>query len=120
MTSLNEFLVRDFLLLAASDVVISGRFEWSELLQKFIQYSIFQDFNVEADFKYSNPEVLTRRQYQLLILIALGKSNLEISSMLKISDSTVKVHLSRLYKKLNVKSRMQAVVIGRRIGYISI
>ena len=55
------------------------------------------------------PVKLSRRQKELLPLLVRGKSNREISEELLISEHTVKVHLTRLYQRLNVKSRLEAV-----------
>ncbi|HHF3083338.1 helix-turn-helix transcriptional regulator [Vibrio diabolicus] len=52
---------------------------------------------------------LTKRQLQILKLIKLGASNIEISRELNIAENTVKTHIHSLFKKLNVKSRVQAI-----------
>lgn len=61
---------------------------------------------------------LTRRQKQLVVLVDAGLGNEEIASRLNINNSTVKVHLSRLYKKLNIKSRTQLTKFARENGYL--
>jgi DNA-binding NarL/FixJ family response regulator len=55
------------------------------------------------------PIKFSRRQKDLLPLLMRGKSNREISEELMISEHTVKVHLYRLYQRMNVKSRLEAV-----------
>ncbi len=55
------------------------------------------------------PIKFSRRQRELLPLLMRGKTNREISEALSISEHTVKVHLYRLYQRLNVKSRLEAV-----------
>jgi DNA-binding CsgD family transcriptional regulator len=119
VTRLDEVLVRSFVLLDESDVVISGCFEWSDLFKKFVKYSIFNAPNLNIGGGCFNCIILTKRQNQILILLALGRSNFEMADMLKITEATVKVHLTRLYKKLDVKNRMQAVIAGRNLGFIS-
>ncbi len=57
---------------------------------------------------------LSKSQKKILPLIERGLSNEEISIALDISDGTLKAHLWRLYKKLGVKSRTQALAIWRR------
>jgi DNA-binding NarL/FixJ family response regulator len=61
---------------------------------------------------------LTLRQTQLLNLLDIGLSNDAIGTSLDISPHTVKVHLWRLYKKFNVKSRTQLLCFARENGLI--
>lgn len=61
---------------------------------------------------------LSSRQKQLLQLMNEGLSNRDISDRLGISEHTVKVHLWRLYKRLNVRSRSQASHVARSMGWI--
>jgi len=53
---------------------------------------------------------LTRREIQVLLLIADGKNNREIADNLYISEKTVKNHVSNLFKKIDVSDRTQAAV----------
>lgn len=53
---------------------------------------------------------VSHREYQLLPLLALGKSNDEIASSLSISSNTVKNHLDKIFKKIGVSNRHAAVV----------
>jgi LuxR family transcriptional regulator of csgAB operon len=52
--------------------------------------------------------VLTKRQAEILALVAVGYSNEEIANRLYISAHTVKTHLYTIFKKINVPNRMQA------------
>ena len=54
-------------------------------------------------------ESLSEREIDVLKLVAQGKSNKEIGSMLFISSGTVKSHVKRIFAKLNVNSRAEAV-----------
>lgn len=58
----------------------------------------------------SEPELLSRREIEVLRLLAAGFSNHEIADRLMIAESTVKMHLKHLYGKLDVHNRVQAVV----------
>ena len=58
------------------------------------------------------PEPLTRRELEILGLMALGRSNREISGLLGISPVTLKHHVSKVYRKLNVQNRAEAVSRG--------
>ncbi len=53
---------------------------------------------------------LTRREYEVLILIAEGKNNKEIAGDLFISEKTVKNHVSSIFKKIRVNDRTQAAI----------
>ena len=64
------------------------------------------------------PEKLSKRQKQLLAMLDLFLSNRDIADNLSISEHTVKVHLWRLFRRLNVKSRSQASHLARSAGLI--
>ncbi|RSK50686.1 response regulator [Bacillus canaveralius] len=53
---------------------------------------------------------LTEREKEVLLCLVEGLSNKEIAQRLFISDKTVKIHVSKIFKKLNVKSRSQVVI----------
>jgi len=57
---------------------------------------------------------LTRRQRDVLTLIAEGKSNKLIADALKMSESTVKAHVKQIIKRLNVVNRTQAALLAIR------
>jgi DNA-binding NarL/FixJ family response regulator len=61
---------------------------------------------------------LSKRQKQLMIMLNEGLSNRDIAARIEISEHTVKVHLWRLFTKLNVNSRTQALAYGRNNGLI--
>lgn len=63
-------------------------------------------------------EKLSKRQKQLLVLLDKGMSNRDIAESLQISEHTVKVHLWRLFRRLNVKSRSQASHLARSRGLL--
>ena len=61
---------------------------------------------------------ITRRELEILELIAQGMSNREIAGKLFVSENTVKTHSSRLFDKLSARRRTQAVQIGKELGLI--
>jgi ATP/maltotriose-dependent transcriptional regulator MalT len=61
---------------------------------------------------------ITRRELEILELIAGGLSNREIAAKLFVSENTVKTHSSRLFDKLSAKRRTQAVQFGKEFGLI--
>jgi len=66
----------------------------------------------------SNEVKLTSRQKQLLGMLDRGLSNRDIATELDISEHTVKVHLWRLFRRLNVKSRTQTLHYARINGLL--
>jgi ATP/maltotriose-dependent transcriptional regulator MalT len=61
---------------------------------------------------------ITRRELEILELIAGGLSNREIAEKLFVSENTVKTHSSRLFDKLSAKRRTQAVQMGKDLRLI--
>ena len=61
---------------------------------------------------------ITRRELEILELIAQGMSNREIAGRLFVSENTVKTHSSRVFDKLGAKRRTQAVQFGKEFGLL--
>ena len=61
---------------------------------------------------------ITPREHEILGLIAEGLSNREIAERLFVSENTVKTHSSRLFEKIGVNRRMQAVQKGKELRLI--
>jgi DNA-binding CsgD family transcriptional regulator len=61
---------------------------------------------------------ITRREFEILELIAQGMSNREIAGKLYVSENTVKTHSSRVFDKLGAKRRTQAVQLGKEFGLL--
>jgi pimeloyl-ACP methyl ester carboxylesterase/DNA-binding CsgD family transcriptional regulator len=62
-------------------------------------------------------KALSRRERETLALLADGRSNAEIAGRLRISEKTVRNHLSHVFDKLGVRSRAQAIVFARDHGF---
>jgi two-component system, NarL family, response regulator len=69
--------------------------------------------------RLSNPE-LSDRELEVLGLMAQGMSNLDIATALFIGESTVKSHVNRIFSKLGVSDRTQAVIVAVKRGIISL
>lgn len=61
---------------------------------------------------------ITRRELEMLELMAAGLSNREIGERVFVSENTVKTHLSRVFDKLGAKRRTQAVQLGKKLRLI--
>ncbi|WP_158879640.1 response regulator transcription factor [Rhodanobacter sp. L36] len=61
-------------------------------------------------------KLLTERQIDVLRLLSQGKPNKVIARDLGISEGTVKIHLAAIFRALNVRNRVEAVVASRRIS----
>lgn len=75
--------------------------------------------NQENNFAIDETELrklnLSKREYEVLQLLAKGHSNAEIAERLFLSLSTVKTHVSNLFIKMDVRSRAQAIEKTRRL-----
>lgn len=83
----------------------------------YIQPSIASMLVEGLEEKDSNKELdkirqLTKREYEVLSLIAEGLSNKDIADKLFISEKTVKNHVSSIFKKLDVNDRIQAAIFA--------
>jgi DNA-binding CsgD family transcriptional regulator len=61
---------------------------------------------------------LTPRQHQVLRLLADGRSTIEISEILRVTEDTTRNHIRLLLKNLRVRTRVEAVVIALRNGWV--
>lgn len=87
----------------------AGATEIANVLRRFLNTEGSADTPIQK---------LSKRQKQLLVMIDKGMSNRDIAEELEISEHTVKVHLWRLFRRLNVKSRSQASHLARSHGML--
>ena len=62
------------------------------------------------------PKLLTPRELEILLLLADGNSYAQITEQLVITENTLKTHIKRIYRKLNVHNRTQAVLAAQARG----
>jgi DNA-binding CsgD family transcriptional regulator len=74
--------------------------------------------NFERDEARLASLVITPRELEILALIADGLSNKEIAQRVFVSENTVKTHSSRVFDKLGVQRRTQAVQLARQLRLI--
>ncbi|GAC1384442.1 MAG: response regulator transcription factor [Marmoricola sp.] len=77
------------------------------LLDRFIRGEVEEEA-VDA----ARLDVLTAREYEVLELIGLGHTNQEIAGRLTVSEATVKSHVSKILAKLELRDRVQAVILA--------
>jgi DNA-binding NarL/FixJ family response regulator len=106
----------DLALEAGADSFLEKSFSASEIAT-VLKTFLSDDLQTDADAPLSVGK-LSKRQKQLLVLLDRGLSNRDIADNLQISEHTVKVHLWRLFKRLNVKSRSQASHLARTQGLL--
>lgn len=97
-----------------NDDVLSKPQLASRVLKSFRELTVEEEDNGTRDL-YSP---LSSREVEILDYIARGNSNKEIAKSLKISDQTVKNHITSILKKLSVNDRTAAVVHALRHGWI--
>lgn len=76
-------------------------------LEKFLNINVTQEDDPEERVKN-----LTKREIEVLLLISKGYVNKDISNELKITERTVKNHVSSIFRKINVNDRTQAAVFA--------
>jgi DNA-binding NarL/FixJ family response regulator len=100
-------------LIAAIRTVAAG----DALLSPTITKSVIRQFTrIPRPQPPKELDELTAREHEILRLIAGGLSNAEIAGELHISDTTVKTHVTHILQKLNLRDRVQAVVLAYQTG----
>jgi DNA-binding NarL/FixJ family response regulator len=114
------FLLKDVpraQLVAAVRAVAAG----DQLLSPSITRKLIEEFVRRAPRRGGIPEAmagLTDRELDVLRLVARGKSNAEIAKELYLSDATVKTHVGHVLQKLDLRDRVQAVVLAYESGLV--
>ncbi|MGI5227975.1 response regulator [Actinoallomurus sp. CA-142502] len=62
---------------------------------------------------------LTARELEVLTVLARGQNNAEIAQTLRLSETTVKTHVTRILGKLNLRDRAQAIVLAYEVGLVT-
>ena len=113
------FLLKDVLpeqLIAAVHVVAAGE----ALLAPAITKRLIEQFVRTAPATVPPGfDELTPREREVLTLVARGLANGEIATELVLSEETVKTHVKRLFRKLDLRDRVQAVVLAYEAGLVT-
>ena len=110
-TGADDYITKPFILpnlLARIDAVLR-RSSWNK---KAINE---QNINIPID---ADVEQLTKREKEVISMLAQGASNKEIADKLFVRDVTIKTHLNAIFKKLKVTNRTQAVLLAIQLGII--
>lgn len=100
-------------------------FEGKSFIHPSITPKLLGEFNrLATQPKNSDPNIsgyeLTKREKEILGLLARGYTNKKVSNYLYISEKTVKNHVSNILRKLDVSDRTQAVVTAVKLGMVDI
>lgn len=110
--ALPDELISAIRAVAAGDAVIAPA-ATRRLIERFV------DTSQEPDpAQQRSMATLTEREREVLILIARGLSNAEIADRLHLAEGTVRTHVGRIFTKLSVRDRVQAVVLAYETGLI--
>ena len=106
-------------LLAGVHVVARG----DALLDPSVTRAVIEDYASRPrrrDDLAEKIERLTARELEVLRLVARGLSNAEIAAELVVSDGTAKTHVARILQKLDLRDRVQAVILAYESGFVEV
>ncbi|MBS1898104.1 MULTISPECIES: response regulator transcription factor [unclassified Microbacterium] len=110
--ALPEELVQAVRVVAAGDALLAPRIT-RRLLERFAE-SRPRTNGAELRLKG-----LTEREHEILVLVGRGLSNREIATDLFLAEQTVKTHVSRVFAKLGLRDRVQAVILAYDAGLVA-
>lgn len=83
-------------------------------IQKVHEGELWFDQTLTQTFLSGRSITVSRREGEMIMLVAQGLKNREIAKAMSITEGTVKVYLSRLFEKLGVRDRVELVLVGLR------
>lgn len=91
--------------------------------EKYIQQKLvplLNNYLIRKEFDNNASNSLTKREIEILKILAIGGTNRDIAEKLDITERTVKNHVSNIFKKIDVNDRTQAAVFAIKNNIISI
>ena len=82
------------------------------------QSFVLLKMDIQKEIEVSR-SILSKRENEVLQLVTLGHTNMQIAKRLMIAESTVKTHLQSIFAKLKVQSRTQAAMFAIQAGWVS-
>jgi DNA-binding NarL/FixJ family response regulator len=108
-----EQLIAAVRLVAAGDALLAPSIT-RRLVERFARPA-----PVATPFASAELASLTPREHEVLLLLGRGLSNTEMAEQLVVSEATVKTHVAHVLDKLNLRDRVQAVVLAYETGLVS-
>ena len=93
------------------------RDELAMILEAAHDHTRASAFGIRLKRPVAGPDALTRREQEVFDLICEGRNNKEIASALFLSTATVKVHVRNILKKLGVRTRTEAAILGAKRSF---
>ncbi|QSE99387.1 response regulator transcription factor [Fulvivirga lutea] len=106
---------REFLIaISAIALVVFGFLLRNQLISK----SLLLKSELKPDDEKLALLQMSKREFEVLVKIAEGRSNSEIADLLFVSENTIKTHVSNIFSKLNVKRRTEAIKQAKEYGLL--
>ncbi len=118
----NPQVMRDAFAQGARGYLTKGRDidQFTDGLRKILDYGFYFPPEVTAPSATPPPMHLTDREEAVIRALASGKVNKQLAAMLGVSESTFKTHLRTIYRKLGVRTRLQAAGRARELGLLPV
>jgi NarL family two-component system response regulator LiaR len=119
--NLQIYILLIAILFTGIGIWIAGRIRTPKVETLVIEKPVF--VNATSDFEIDRNELskrkISKRELEVLHLMAKGKSNQEIADELFVSLPTIKTHVANLFEKLDAKRRTQAVETAKRLRLLN-